>query len=73
VVALAGKTTKPMAVVLWWNLTGEPWRIETLVAARERLIEAGLPVYATFEQAARALRRMVEYSRWRERIAQAVT
>jgi acyl-CoA synthetase (NDP forming) len=57
VAALADKTTKPMAVVLWWNLTGEPWRIETLVEAREKLIEAGLAVYPTFEQAARALRR----------------
>ena len=54
-------SAKPFVTVL------HPGHLEEVtLQARSRVIERGLPVFASFERAAAALRRAIDYWRWRE-------
>ncbi len=64
-VDVAGKTTKPFAVVLGPSdyPDEERWRIAS--AAREKLAQAGVALYPSVERAVRTLARLARY--WEER------
>jgi acyl-CoA synthetase (NDP forming) len=54
------RSSKPFVAVL------QPGHVEEIaIQARKRVQERGLAVFASFERAARALRRAVEYQRFR--------
>lgn len=58
-VAHRERSAKPFLTIL------HPGHVEDVTAqARARVVERGLPVYHSFERAARALRRAVDYWRW---------
>ncbi|MFC1994618.1 CoA-binding protein [Chloroflexota bacterium] len=61
---------KPLAAVIGVGELGggefEHWRWRLLAELRQRLVVAGVPVYATVDRAARAIRKLVDYYRWRE-------
>ena len=55
------RSPKPFVTIL------PPGHLEEITArARARVIERGLPVFASFDRAASALRRAIDYWRWRE-------
>ena len=55
------KTNKPMAAVL--QSYGSPQGMAMLLDARKKFIEAGIPTYTTFAQAANALSKFINYHR----------
>ncbi|MEW6034889.1 MAG: CoA-binding protein [Chloroflexota bacterium] len=63
------KRTKPLAVVLGAGELGgqelQDWRWRLLAEQRQRLVAAGIPVYASVTRAARSLSRLVDYYRRR--------
>ena len=55
------RSAKPFVTIL------HPGHLEEVTAkARARVIESGLPVYHSFQRAASALQRAIDYWRWRE-------
>jgi len=55
------RSQKPFVTIM------HPAHVEEVVAqARKRVQERGLPVFASFERAARALKRVIDYQRFRE-------
>jgi len=60
-IARRERSAKPFLTIL------HPGHVEDITAqARHRVIERGLPVFHSFERAARALRRAIDYWRWRD-------
>lgn len=56
---------KPLAAVVGLGELGhiefDQWRWQLLAELRERLLAAGVPVYATVDRAAKAIRKLVDY------------
>jgi len=64
-VQVAAKTSKPFAVVLGPSDYADEARWRLVSEARERLVEAGVPVFPSVERAAKALARFAPY--WENR------
>lgn len=65
-VKAAQQTAKPVAVVLGHGASRFEWQREALLAAREKVVGAGVALFPSIGRAARALRRAADYWRWRE-------
>ncbi|MGQ9572122.1 MAG: CoA-binding protein [Dehalococcoidia bacterium] len=65
-IEVAGRTTKPLAMVLGPADSLEEWRWRAVMEAQQRLVEAGLPVFPSIATAARAMSTFVGYHRERE-------
>ncbi len=64
-IELQRETKRPAAVVLRSADAREEWRSQAVNRARERLVQAGLPVFPDMRRATRALGRVLRY--WEER------
>lgn len=61
IISLQEETKLPTAVIVRSGDATEEWRRQAVHRERDRLVQAGLPVFPSFERAARALSKVIRY------------
>jgi acyl-CoA synthetase (NDP forming) len=61
-IKIGKESKKPMAVVMRSADSPEEWRWKSIIAERERCIQAGFPTYPTIARAAKAISEVVKYN-----------